>query len=206
MAAAPASAARGAATPGFHPIGLLGTAYLILESAEGLVLLDHRAAWERILYEEARARAAAETPASQALLTPLTLSLSPREFDFIKPHLATLRRMGLGLEEFGPNTLLVDALPAFLRADGEIPALLSSLLDDLRHANDRAPQRRLDDAAIAAAVARQSARRQPPSTLENAAALTARLMACDMPYCRPDGSPTLLQFSWQELARKFNRA
>ncbi|MDB6071890.1 MAG: mismatch repair protein MutL, partial [Verrucomicrobiales bacterium] len=86
---APVSATQGTPPPGFHPIGLLGSAYLILESAEGLVLLDHRAAWERILYEEARARAAAETPASQALLTPLTLSLSPREFDFIKPHLGT---------------------------------------------------------------------------------------------------------------------
>ncbi len=190
---------------GFHPIGLLGSAYLILQSAEGLVLLDHRAAWERILFEEAKARSAQETVPSQALLAPLTISLSPREFDFLKPHLPALRRMGLGLEEFGANTILVDSLPPWLNADGEVPALVSALLDDLRHANDRTPTRRLDDAAIAAAVARQSARRQPPQTMENAAALVARLMACDMPYCRPDGSPTLLQFSWQELARKFGR-
>jgi DNA mismatch repair ATPase MutL len=113
--------------------------------------------------------------------------------------------MGLGLEEFGSNTLLVDSLPPYLKSDGEIPALLSALLDDLRHATERAPARRLDHAALAAAVARQSARRQPPATLENASALVTRLMACAMPYCRPDGSPTLLQFSWQELARKFNR-
>jgi DNA mismatch repair protein MutL len=189
----------------FTPIGLLGTAYLILQSSEGLVLLDHRAAWERILYEEARARTADKPIPSQALLAPLTVPLSPREFDFLKPHLPTLRRMGLGLEEFGSNTLLVDSLPPYLKSDGEIPALLSALLDDLRHATGRAPARRLDHAALAAAVARQSARRQPPATLENASALVTRLMACAMPYCRPDGSPTLLQFSWQELARKFNR-
>jgi DNA mismatch repair protein MutL len=189
----------------FTPIGLLGIAYLILQSSEGLVLLDHRAAWERILYEEARARTADEPIPSQALLAPLTVPLSPREFDFLKPHLPTLRRMGLGLEEFGSNTLLVDSLPPYLKSDGEIPALLSALLDDLRHATERAPARRLDHAALAAAVARQSARRQPPATLENASALVTRLMACAMPYCRPDGSPTLLQFSWQELARKFNR-
>ena len=191
--------------PLFTPIGLLGSAYLILQSPEGLVLLDHRAAWERILYEEARARSAAEPVPSQALLSPLTLTLSPREFDFLKPHLPALRRMGLGLEEFGSNTLLIDSLPPYLKADGEIPALLSALLDDLRHTTDRAPTRRLDAAALAAAVARQSARRQPPVTLENVTGLVTRLMACAMPYCRPDGSPTLLQFSWQELARKFNR-
>ena len=203
--ATPATPAAPAPAPFFTPIGLLGTAYLILQSSEGLVLLDHRAAWERILYEEARARAADEPIPSQALLAPLTVPLSPREFDFLKPHLPALRRMGLGLEEFGSNTLLIDSLPPYLKADGEIPALLSALLDDLRHATERAPARRLDHAALAAAVARQSARRQPPATLENAAALVTRLMACAMPYCRPDGSPTLLQFSWQELARKFNR-
>ena len=79
------------------------------------------------------------------------------------------------------------------------------MLDDLRHASNRTPVR-LDDDTIAAAVARQSARYQPPGTLETAAALTARLMACEMPYCRPDGSPTLIQFSYQELARKFGKA
>lgn len=192
--------------PSFRPLGTLGTRYLILESAEGLVLLDHRAAWERILYEEARARAAASTPATQTLLAPLTVSLSPREFDFLKPQLPALRRMGLGIDEFGPNTVLIDSLPTSVKADGEVPALLSALLDDLRHAGDRTPTRRLDDEAIAAAVARQSARYQPPGTLETAAALTARLMACEMPYCRPDGSPTLIQFSYQELARKFGKA
>ncbi len=205
-APAPALPAQPATAPAFRPIGLLGTAYLILESAEGLVLLDHRAAWERILYEESKARSATQPVTSQALLAPLTIALSPREFDFLKPQLPALRRLGLGLEEFGQNTVLIDSLPAFLRADGEIPALLSALLDDLRHASDRTPQRQLGDAAIAAAVARQSARRQPPATMENASALVTRLMSCEMPYCRPDGSPTILQFSWQELARKFGRA
>ena len=205
-APAPALSAPPVTAPAFRPIGLLGTAYLILESSEGLVLLDHRAAWERILYEESKARSATQPVASQALLAPLTIALSPREFDFLKPQLPALRRLGLGLEEFGQNTVLIDSLPAFLRADGEIPALLSALLDDLRHASDRTPQRQLGDAAIAAAVARQSARRQPPSTMENASALVTRLMTCEMPYCRPDGSPTIIQFSWQELARKFGRA
>jgi len=204
-APAPSLPAPLVTAPAFHPIGLLGTAYLILESPEGLVLLDHRAAWERILYEESKARSATQPVASQALLAPLTIALSPREFDFLKPQLPALRRLGLGLEEFGPNTVLIDSLPAFLRADGEIPALLSALLDDLRHASDRTPQRRLGDAAIAAAVARQSARRQPPATMENASTLVTRLMSCEMPYCRPDGSPTIIQFSWQELARKFGR-
>lgn len=193
------------AVPEFRVVGLLGGLYAVMESAEGLVLMDHRAAWERVLFEEARDRAARQAVVSQALLTPLTVPLSPREFDFLKPQMAALRRMGLGVEEFGPNTVMVDSLPAFWQSDGETPALLSALLDDLRHAGDRAPSRRLDDESIAVAVARQAARRQAPQSPEQAGDLVRRLMLCEMPYCCPAGRPTIIQLSFQELARKFGR-
>ncbi|MES2707832.1 MAG: DNA mismatch repair endonuclease MutL [Verrucomicrobiota bacterium] len=193
------------AVPEFRVTGLLGGLYAVMESAEGLVLMDHRAAWERVLFEEARDRASRQGVVSQALLTPLTIPLSPREFDFLKPQMAALRRMGLGVEEFGPNTVMVDSLPAFWKSDGGTAALLSALLDDLRHAGDRAPARRLDDESIAAAVARQAARLQAPQSVGQAAELVRRLMACEMPYCCPAGRPTVIQLSFQELARKFGR-
>ncbi|RYD30798.1 MAG: DNA mismatch repair endonuclease MutL [Verrucomicrobiaceae bacterium] len=191
--------------PEFRVTSLLGGQYAVMESAEGLVLMDHRAAWERVLFEEALDRASRQGTGSQALLTPLTVQLSPREFDFLKPWMPALRRMGLGVEEFGPNTVMVDSLPPFWKSDGETPALLSALLDDLRHAGDRAPARRLDEESIAAAVARQAARRQAPQSVEQAEELVRRLLACHMPYCCPAGRPTIIQLSFQELARKFGR-
>ncbi|MDB6133348.1 MAG: mutl: dna mismatch repair protein mutl [Verrucomicrobiales bacterium] len=191
--------------PEFRVTSLLGGQYVVMESAEGLVLMDHRAAWERVLFEEALDRASRQGTGSQALLTPLTVPLSPREFDFLKPWMPALRRMGLGVEEFGPNTVMVDSLPPFWKSDGETPALLSALLDDLRHAGDRAPARRLDEESIAAAVARQAARRQAPQSVEQAEELVRRLLACGMPYCCPVGRPTIIQLSFQELARKFGR-
>jgi DNA mismatch repair protein MutL len=36
-------------------------------------------------------------------------------------------------------------------------------------------------------------------------ALVTQLLACDLPYCDPDGRPVMLQFSWRELDRKFGR-
>ena len=183
----------------------LGDHYWLLKGDEGLVVLDHRAAWERILFEEARARAVSGGVASQQLLTPITVSLSPREYDFLRPHLKTLRLMGVGAEDFGVNTVIIDSLPPLYTGDGDAPALISALIADLQHAGDRAPQRRLDEEAIAAAVARQAARLQPPDTAESVTRLTIRLLACDMPYCCPEGRPTLIQISFQELARKFGK-
>ena len=177
----------------FRVLSPLGAQYWLMEGEEGLVILDHRAAWERILFEEARTRAATGGVASQQLLTPITVPLSPREYDFLRPHLKTLRLMGVGAADFGSNTLLIDSLPPFYTGDGDVQSLISALISDLQNAGDRAPQRRLNDEAIAAAVARQAARLQPPETAAGAAVLTTRLLRCDMPYCCPEGRPTLIQ-------------
>lgn len=189
----------------FNILAPLTSAYWLLESEEGLVVLDPRAAQERILFEDARLRAKAGGVASQQLLSPVTVTLSPREFDLIRPHLPALRLMGIGAEEFGANTIIIDSLPPGSTADGDAPAMLSALIADLQSAGDRAPQRRLDDDAIAAAVARQAARLQSPADVAAVTTLVRQLLACDMPYCCPEGKPTLIQISFQELARKFGR-
>jgi DNA mismatch repair protein MutL len=189
----------------FRILNPLGSRYWLMEGDEGLVILDHRAAWERILFEEARTCAAAGGVVSQQLLAPITVTFSPREYDFLRPHLHRLRLMGVGAADFGGNTLLIDSLPPFYTGDGDVAGLISALISDLQNAGDRAPQRRLSDDTIAAAVARQAARLRPPENASGAARLTARLLACEMPYCCPEGRPTLIQISFQELARKFGR-
>ena len=197
---------RSAPTPlPFRILSPLSDSYWLLQGDEGLGILDHRAAWERILFEEARTRAAAGGVASQQLLSPITVARSPREYDFLRPHLKTLRLMGVGAEDFGANTIIIDSLPPFYPGDGDTPALISALISDLQNAGDRAPQRRLDDEAIAAAVARQAARLQPPVNPAGVTSLVTRLLSCDMPYCCPEGRPTLIQISFQELARKFGK-
>ncbi len=35
--------------------------------------------------------------------------------------------------------------------------------------------------------------------------LLATLFACDLPYCDPEGEPTLVQIALQELDRKFGK-
>jgi DNA mismatch repair protein MutL len=196
---------RPAAPLPFTLLAPLTPSYWLLQSGEGLVILDPRAAQERILFEDARRRVKAGGVVSQQLLSPVAVPLSPREFDLIRPHLATLRLMGIGAEEFGANTIIIDSLPPGSTADGDAPGLISALIADLQTAGDRAPQRRLDDDAIAAAVARQAARLQAPDDAAAVTTLVRRLLACDMPYCCPEGKPTLIQFSFQELARKFGK-
>ena len=191
--------------PRFRLLGLLASTYAVLEGAEGLVLMDLRAAHERILYEALQSQALAAPTASQPLLVPLILTLPPHETALVRDHLPLLQQMGFGLEEFGANTLKVEALPAHLPPAADPAAWLAELLHELARGGEGGARARLDFDSLAATV---SARATPRTTTRSDAEVTSllhRLLACDMPYCDPLGRPTLVQFSHQELARKFGR-
>ena len=191
--------------PRFRLLGLLASTYAVLEGAEGLVLMDLRAAHERILYEALQSQTLAAPTASQPLLVPLILTLPPHETALVRDHLPLLQQMGFGLEEFGANTLKVEALPAHLPPAADPAAWLAELLHELARGGEGGARARLDFDSLAATV---SARATPRTTTRSDAEVTSllhRLLACDMPYCDPLGRPTLVQFSHQELARKFGR-
>ncbi len=193
------------AAPAFRPLGLLAQCYAVFEGDEGLVLMDLRAAHERILYEALRVQSLAAPTASQPLLVPLVITLPPRETALVRDHLPLLQRMGFALEEFGSNTIKVEALPAHLPPAADPASWLADLLHELARSGEGSARTRLDFDSLAATV---SARAIPRSTARTEAEITSlltRLLACDMPYCDPLGRPTLLQFSHQELARKFGR-
>jgi DNA mismatch repair protein MutL len=176
----------------------------VLEGDEGLVLMDLRGSHERILYETLRHPVPGAAAPSQPLLVPVVLSLPPRDFALVREHFASLARLGFGLEEFGANTIKLEALPAILAGD-DPAAVFTGLLDDLAHSGESGAQRRHDLDSLAASVSARAVPRQTARSTTEIQSLLTRLLACDMPYCDPVGRPTLIQFSHQELARKFGR-
>ena len=188
----------------FRLLGQLAQTYAVLEGDEGLILMDLRAAHERILYESLRKPSSTGAAASQPLLVPVVLPLPPRDFALVREHFASLARLGFGLEEFGANTIKLEALPAILTSD-DPAAIFTGLLDHLAHSGESGAQRRHDLDSLAASVSARAVPRQTTRSPAEIQSLLTRLLACDMPYCDPLGRPTLIQFSHQELARKFGR-
>ena len=189
----------------FRIIGTLADNYLLMESDEGLVMLDQKAAHERILFE--RARAHTNAPESQRLLVPITVELSPRDFDFIRQNLGGLGQMGFGVEEFGANTLKLDALPTFYGEGADAQVIIDEVLTELTKARSEGTSRsRLNEDALIATVCRQAVAAGKPLHQLEQQALVEDLLRCEMPYCDPQGRPTLVQTSFQELKKKFGRS
>ena len=190
--------------PSFRIIGILHRLYVLMESAEGLVLMDQHAAHERVNFEKMRRAMEQGGVPSQRLLMPLTLQTSPREADILMRHLEPLARLGIEAEPFGPNIFKIEALPTFLKTDDPL-AWLDQVIEELQSLSSKSSALRLGEDMIATTVCRHSVKANDKLSLPEVQALLDDLFACEMPYCCPHGRPTLIQMSLGELERKFGR-
>jgi DNA mismatch repair protein MutL len=185
-------------------LGVIGRLYVILESDRGLVLMDQHAAHERILFEQMLNRLEQGNAASQRLLLPETVELSARDAHFLRELLPTLNRLGVGLSEFGERTFLLDALPPFVKASDPRRFTLG-LIDELKAAGQEVNTLRLGEHTVAKTVCRHAVKANDALSAPELENLVKDLRQCAMPYTCPHGRPTLIEFSYRELEKKFGR-
>jgi DNA mismatch repair protein MutL len=178
--------------------------YLVTETEEGVTIIDQHALHERILYEQLRQRIAAGAMETQALLVPEPVDLGPAERAATLEHRELLAELGVKIEPFGGQTLLVAAYPAMLANMNPVEilrALLERILSEVKR-----PDRRdlLDDLlhTIACKAAIKAGDRLAPA--EIASLLEQRHLIDDAHHC-PHGRPTALVFTREELDKQFKR-
>jgi DNA mismatch repair protein MutL len=193
-----------AAQQQFQIIGVLSKLYVLMENADGLVLVDQHAAHERILFEELRRRMEEQGVPTQKLLLPQTFDVPPRDADWIEHNISILQKMGIGIESFGPGTFKIDSLPGFLNVSD--PAqFMRKVIDDLKSAGNSTSPMRLGEEMIATTVCRHAVKANDPLRYPEIEKLIRDLLDCDLPYCCPHGRPTMIQISLMELEKKFGR-
>ena len=168
--------------------------YLLLEEKGKLVIVDLKTAHARILLEMflKKERAAEQ----QGLLFPINVALSKEEMSDLELHLEELEAIGFSLHFSGKNSVFVEAIPPFLEL-ADIQELLQQLVEDLS-ALTKIQERQL--AAVAYRIAKG---RKKPFVLQEAVGLFEQLLRCRSPYDSPQGNPTMVYLSNEELAQFF---
>jgi len=185
-------------------VGVIGRLYVVLESDRGLVLMDQHAAHERVLFEQMLERLERGHAPSQRLLLPETVELSPRDAVFLREHLALLSRLGVGLSEFGERTFLLDGLPPYVHTTDARQFALE-LVDALKAAGRELNSMRLGEDMVAKTVCRHAVKAHDALVGVELERLVEDLRRCAMPYTCPHGRPTLIEFGYRELEKKFGR-
>ena len=200
--AGPPADGRPEITLGWRFLGAALGSYALFETPQGLVLLDRRAAHERIWYERLKAQFGAGRVDVQRLLLTISIELNPVASAVLMDNLGFLRGHGFEVAEFGRNHFLVEGLPSWMEP-GDAEAFIRDLVGALREG--RLPASDLDLARDQLArLAAARAVRLPAGTGEaEALALVRELFGTSSPVSSPSGNPTYVELSRGELTRRF---
>jgi DNA mismatch repair protein MutL len=201
--AAPTALPRRAAVRGVAALQIHNT-YLVVETDDGLMIIDQHALHERILYEELRRRLTEKPLESQRLLMPEVVRVAPDRLEVLETHADTLQRLGIVLAPSGPRSVALHAFPLLLeRAD---PAtFVRDLLDLLSEVGQRPHAESLVHAVLDMMACKAAVKAGQSLTPEEIAALLARRELAERASHCPHGRPTTLRLTLRDLERQFKR-
>ena len=189
-------------------LGAFERTYLLVEVRPGpfaktpeLWIVDQHVAHERVLFERLFLRRHA--PAVQPLMPPRVVQLGPAAVARLSPFLEELNAVGVEMETFGADALVVRGLPDFL-SDRDPQALLEDLLARLERTGKAGLDafRRDLNAELACRAAIKKHERLAPGL---ALRLVKDLLACETPNTCPHGRPILKKLTLDDLERSFGR-
>jgi DNA mismatch repair protein MutL len=187
-----------------HTAIQLHDSYIVLETADGMLVIDQHALHERILFEQLRRRIRDGKLEVQQLLIPEPMDLPAEQAALVLEAAEALRELGLDVSDFGGNTILLSSYPTLLGRKPP-PEILRSVIDHLM-TQERPPAKEamlhLLMATMACKAAVKAGDKLSPE--EIAYLLHLREMAEDSHHC-PHGRPTSLLFSRAELDKQFRR-
>jgi DNA mismatch repair protein MutL len=200
---AAAEAARGMPSLGFAVAQLHGI-YILAETAEGIVIVDAHAAHERVTYERMKAAVRQAAVQSQALLLPISLTVSESAAEHAVHHAGLLERCGFDVLRSGPDRLSVRAVPVMLAQD-DIASFVRNLVAGLSDDTNLDELLGLLDRCLADVACHASVRANRRLTIEEMNSLLRDMERTPRSEQCNHGRPTRVALSLPELDRLFAR-
>jgi DNA mismatch repair protein MutL len=186
------------------PVMQLHLKYIVTSIRSGLMIIHQQLAHERVLYEKyIESFESGGAHYSQRLLFPEVIQLQAADYELVKEILPEIHNLGFELEAFGKNAYMINGMPADIQAQGDVK-ILEKIIEDYKNTSgvDRLDKRE----KLARALAKNTAIKIGRSlAYDEMTRLIDELFACKLPYYSPDGRPSLMTISSDELDKKFKK-
>ena len=175
--------------------------YIISQLKNGLMLIDQKAAHERILYEKNKKTLKEKKSLVQKALFPESIELSPTKSELFKELIPMINQLGFIIEEFGKHTFVVQGIPAELPTNLNTAVVINDFLDTYAENLEF-------DLDISENIARSLARctatkRNKVLHDEEINEIINELFACEMPYVSPAGKKCFVMLSIENIQQLF---
>ncbi len=178
--------------------------YLVVETTDGITVIDQHALHERIMYEQLRRRVLAGGVEVQRLLMPITVDLTAKEAGVLLDQTDLLHELGIHVQDFGGNTIALTGYPRML-AKADPKTLLQDLVELLESSGRKVERRDLIDELLHMMACKAAIKAGQRLSFEEMEALLAQRHLCDDHHHCPHGRPTALKLTRAELDRQFGR-
>lgn len=187
---------------GWKFVGHVQRGLAVFDSSNGIVVLDRRAAHQRILYEQLEKQYLDHKVPAQQLLLPVPVELDALGASLMLDHLEFLNENGFKISEFGRNFFRIEAVPVWTSPE-EAEALvvdLVGLMKDRKLRVDK-PVEAFDQ--VAKLACSKAVRLADSMSEAEMVSLVTRLFQCKNPLISPLGKPTYFELGRNELDRRF---
>ncbi len=190
------------------PLGVaraqLHETYVVAQTADGIVIVDQHAAHERLVYERMKKALATGGIARQPLLIPEVVELDPSEVSRVAARAGELAELGLVIEAFGPDAVMVREVPAML-GKLDVKGLMRDLADEIAETgNALSLKERLEEVSgtLACHMSIRAGRRL---NAEEMNALLREMEATPHSGQCNHGRPTYVELKLADIERLFGR-
>jgi DNA mismatch repair protein MutL len=191
-----------------YPLGVargqVAATYIVAEAPDGLVIVDQHAAHERLVLERMRAAREGGTVARQVLLIPEVVELEEPDCDRLEAAIGEIAELGLEIERFGPNSILVRSIPAAL-GKADITGLVSDLSSELAELGGALSLRDKLDHVAATIACHGSVRAGRILSVSEMNALLREMEVTPRSGQCNHGRPTWVKLGHGEIERLFGR-
>ncbi|HWA90989.1 MAG TPA: DNA mismatch repair endonuclease MutL [Rhizomicrobium sp.] len=178
--------------------------YIVAQTADGIVIVDQHAAHERLVYERMKRAMEEGGVARQPLLIPEVVDLDPAEVERVAARAGELAELGLVVEPFGPDALVVREVPAVL-GGLDLKGLMRDLADDIAESGSALSlKERLEEVAGTLAC-HTSVRAGRRLNAEEMNALLREMEATPHSGQCNHGRPTYVELKLADIERLFGR-
>jgi len=184
--------------------GQLHETYIVSQTADGIVIVDQHAAHERLVYERMKHELANGRIARQPLLIPEVVELDPADVARMTDRAAELAELGLIVEPFGSDAVLVRETPALL-GTADLKSLIRDLADDLADTGAAHSLKDRLDHYSATLACHTSVRAGRRLTAEEMNALLREMESTPHSGQCNHGRPTYVELKLADIERLFGR-
>jgi len=190
--------------PETKPYSIIGEAfdaYIFVELADRVLIIDKHAAHERVLYESLKNK---KEVASQQLLEGIPVTLPAEQIDILTQNLDYLAQYGFVAEPFGYDALIIRAVPAVLSDLKDIRNIIEDFAAKLAEGNALSFAERCDRALFTIACKAAMKAGQKNNPIHNEWLVDRLLTGGDIHFC-PHGRPVLKTLYKKEIEKFFDR-